>query len=85
MEKGRKEKRIQFKKNHTTPRHFEVQREHLCTETWQLRHQVMQGLHDSTVGGHSGVMAAYHRINKLVYWPKLKVEVHQYIIRCQNC
>lgn len=49
------------------------------------RQQILLAFHDSTIGGHSGITATYHRIKMLFYWPRLKEEVHQFIQSCHNC
>jgi transposase InsO family protein/ribosomal protein L21E len=50
-----------------------------------LRNQLMQALHSSAVGGHSGMRASYHRIKKLFYWPGLKRDVEQWVAQCVVC
>jgi hypothetical protein len=46
---------------------------------------ILQALHDSGVGGHSGTLAAYQRVKKLFSWPKLKQAVHDFVQRCDVC
>lgn len=36
---------------------------------------ILQALHDSGVGGHSGFNATYQRVKNLFAWPKLKAVV----------
>ena len=36
---------------------------------------VLQVVHQSSVGGHLGVLATYHRIKQLFHWPGLKQAV----------
>jgi Integrase zinc binding domain len=38
---------------------------------------VVLSLHNSSVGGRSGIQGTYQRVHKLFYWPKLK----EYVIR----
>jgi hypothetical protein len=40
---------------------------------------VLIALHDSGIGGHSGVKATYHKIRNLFHWPNMKQDVEQYI------
>jgi hypothetical protein len=46
---------------------------------------ILQALHASGVGGHSGIQATYHRIKTLFSWPKLKHTVTQFVQSCQVC
>lgn len=49
------------------------------------RRKIIKELHDSTIGGHSGIIATYQRIKKMFYWPKMKEDIHQFIRNCNNC
>ena len=51
----------------------------------QLRYQLLQKLHDSPQGGHSGVQATYYRIKLYFYWPRMMKDVQKYISQCDNC
>jgi Integrase zinc binding domain len=51
----------------------------------ELRQRLMRELHDSTVGGHSGITTTYHRVKKMFHWPNLKEDVNHFIERCHNC
>jgi len=46
---------------------------------------VIQALHSSGVGGHSGVQATYHRIKALFSWPKMKETIRTYVQECSIC
>lgn len=50
-----------------------------------LQTKLISALHDSAIGGHSGIQATYHRIKKLFYWPGLKVAVDSFIKQCPVC
>ncbi|KAE8655124.1 hypothetical protein F3Y22_tig00117034pilonHSYRG00824 [Hibiscus syriacus] len=50
-----------------------------------LRLQILQTLHDSPRGGHSGIQATYQRIIACFYWTKLKSMVAAYIRSCSVC
>ncbi|XP_039039589.1 uncharacterized protein LOC120177547 [Hibiscus syriacus] len=50
-----------------------------------LRLQILQTLHDSPHGGHSGTQATYQRIRSYFYWPKLKAMVATYVRVCPVC
>lgn len=45
----------------------------------------MLALHDSGLGGHSGVHATYQRIRGLFSWKGLKKDVQQYVLSCETC
>ncbi|KAJ4812719.1 polyprotein [Rhynchospora pubera] len=49
------------------------------------RQQILQSLHDSSVGGHSGINVTYNKVRRLFYWPGLKQSVHDYVASCHNC
>jgi hypothetical protein len=36
------------------------------------RQHLLESLHASAIGGHSGIVASYQRIKCLFYWPRLK-------------
>jgi hypothetical protein len=46
---------------------------------------ILATLHDSGLGGHSGVEATYNKVKVLFAWPKMKQDVTQYISKCQVC
>ncbi|WVZ79457.1 hypothetical protein U9M48_027033 [Paspalum notatum var. saurae] len=46
---------------------------------------VIQALHASGIGGHSGFQATYRRIKNLFAWPKLKATVKTYVSECAIC
>jgi len=54
-------------------------------ENLALQTKLISSLHDSAVGGHSGIHATYQRIKQLYYWPGLKLAVEQYVKQCQVC
>ena len=49
------------------------------------RQQILGELHDSALGGHSGVTATYQRVKRNFYWPQMKESVHQFVQHCTNC
>jgi len=52
----------------------------------QLAQQhILQALHASGIGGHSGIQATYHRVKSLFAWPKLKETVTQFVQACTVC
>ena len=50
-----------------------------------LRLKLVQAMHASAVGGHSGVPVTYRRIKQHFYWPGLKAEVRTFVAECQIC
>ncbi|KAE8733313.1 hypothetical protein F3Y22_tig00001349pilonHSYRG00080 [Hibiscus syriacus] len=50
-----------------------------------LRLQIIQTLHDSPHGGHSGTQATYQMIKAYFYWPRLKAMVAAHIRACTVC
>ncbi|WVZ89869.1 hypothetical protein U9M48_036220 [Paspalum notatum var. saurae] len=54
--------------------------------TNSLAHQhVMQALHSSGLGGHSGFHVTYHRIKGLFAWPKMNDDIRQFVQSCSVC
>ena len=51
----------------------------------QLRTQILQSLHDSPLGGHSGISSTYHKVKQLFYWPKLEQAVVDNVLACDIC
>ncbi|KAL4582831.1 hypothetical protein LXL04_007392 [Taraxacum kok-saghyz] len=50
-----------------------------------LRRQLLNEYHASTLGGHSGVLPRIRRISATFLWPRLKIEVTQFIRQCDVC
>jgi hypothetical protein len=46
---------------------------------------VLQVVHSSGVGGHSGFQATYYRIRHLFSWPGMKAAVSKFVQECQVC
>lgn len=46
---------------------------------------VMQAMHNSAVGGHSGSLATNHRIKALFMWPGMRATIHHFVQTCQVC
>lgn len=46
---------------------------------------ILQSLHSSGIGGHSGIHASYHRIKSMFAWPLLKQSVTTFVQACQVC
>ncbi|KAJ3690878.1 hypothetical protein LUZ61_020042 [Rhynchospora tenuis] len=54
-----------------------------ATSGW--RNQLIKEVHDSHVGGHSGILSTYKRLKSMFYWPGMKDDVYQYVRNCENC
>jgi transposase InsO family protein len=50
-----------------------------------LRLKLLQAMHSSAVGGHSGVPVTYRRVKQHFYWVGLKSAVHSFVSACQIC
>jgi hypothetical protein len=50
-----------------------------------LQTKLIAALHDSAIGGHSGMQASYQRIKQLYYWPGMKLAVENYVKQCSIC
>lgn len=46
---------------------------------------ILQALHASGIGGHSGSTATYQRVKALFAWPNLKQTVDNYVKQCGIC
>jgi hypothetical protein len=47
---------------------------------------VLQALHSSGIGGHSGIQGTYQRVKSLFAWPKMKHSIMSYVkhVACVN-
>ena len=46
---------------------------------------VLQAVHNSGIGGHSGFHVTYHRVRALFAWPQLKATIRKYVQECTVC
>lgn len=46
---------------------------------------ILQALHASAIGGHSGFPATYHRVKHLFAWPKMKQFIKDFVKSCSIC
>jgi Integrase zinc binding domain len=42
-------------------------------------------MHDSHVGGHSGMLGTYQRAKRMFYWKKMKEDILTHVRRCEVC
>ncbi|GAA0139024.1 hypothetical protein LIER_00655 [Lithospermum erythrorhizon] len=50
-----------------------------------MKHKIMAAMHDSAIGGHSGIRITYHNIKALFFWKALKKEVTHFVTSCNIC
>lgn len=50
-----------------------------------VRELILQWLHSSHQGGHSGIRASVHRIKSLFHWKGLHRDVAHFIQKCETC
>jgi hypothetical protein len=51
----------------------------------ELQQQLIQALHNSIIGGHSGAPITYRRLKQNFCWKGMKNDVHQFVQHCQVC
>jgi transposase InsO family protein len=49
------------------------------------RSKIVKILHDSSIGGHSGILGTYQRVKNMFYWPQLKDYVLKQVQECHTC
>lgn len=47
-----------------------------------LQTRVIDALHTSVIGGHSGTKATYYRVKQLFYWKGMKTDVDNFVKQC---
>lgn len=50
-----------------------------------LKTQLLSIFHNSALAGHSGSLATYKMLYAIVYWPKLRKEVREFVRVCVTC
>lgn len=50
-----------------------------------LRQQILRAMHNSVVGGHSGIPVTLRRLRQLFSWPGLKKDVQTFVTSCAVC
>jgi hypothetical protein len=46
---------------------------------------VLQALHNSGLGGHSGTLATYHKVKQLFAWPNMRQYIESFVKQCNTC
>jgi transposase InsO family protein len=49
------------------------------------RCKIITWMHDSHVGGHSGMLGTYQRAKRMFYWKKMKEDILTHVRRCEVC
>lgn len=50
-----------------------------------LRSKLMHEMHDTKMGGHSGILRTYKKLGQQFYWPGMLRSVQEYIKGCMVC
>ena len=50
-----------------------------------LHPQLLQSIHDDPISGHLGRYKTYKRLQAIVYWPNMSLDVKEYVRTCQTC
>lgn len=50
-----------------------------------LRERIVQTLHDSPIGGHSGIRGTLLRVKQHFFWPKMKEWITKWVANCETC
>ena len=50
-----------------------------------LRLKIIHLFHNTSSGGHSGILATYKRLSSLFYWPNMEKQIRNYIRACDVC
>ncbi|KAJ4756090.1 polyprotein [Rhynchospora pubera] len=51
----------------------------------EWRKKLVEEVHSTSIGGHSGVLGTYQRIKKMFYWPGMKETVKEFVKTCERC
>jgi transposase InsO family protein len=49
------------------------------------REKLIRQIHESGIGGHSGILPTYKRLNLICHWPHMKEEIHKFVSECSVC
>ena len=50
-----------------------------------VKQKILEWLHDSPQGGHSGIQGTYQKIKGLFWWKNLRKDVEDYVKGCDTC
>lgn len=46
----------------------------------ELKGKILHALHESPIGGHSGIQNTYRKVQQVFFWPQLKKYVWDYVM-----
>ena len=49
------------------------------------RETLIRQIHESGIGGHSGILPTYKRLNLICHWPHMKEDIHTFVSECVVC
>jgi hypothetical protein len=50
-----------------------------------MHQTILQTLHESAIGGHSGVQATLQHVRQLFAWPKMRTTIQDFVDTCAVC
>lgn len=50
-----------------------------------LRRLLLYDIHDAAIAGHLGFDKTYATLRRLAYWPKMSIDVRNYVASCSSC
>lgn len=64
---------------------FDIEEEYGLVQTSKWKKNILQALHASGIGAHSGITATYHRIKALFAWTGIFQSVESFVNKCKIC
>jgi Integrase zinc binding domain/Integrase core domain len=49
------------------------------------RHKLINEVHGTAIGGHSGILATYQRLKRYIFWPNMKHDIYNFVKECEVC
>lgn len=46
---------------------------------------IIEQEHDDTLAAHGGVKKTLERIRRMFYWPRMVLDIREYIAKCELC
>lgn len=50
-----------------------------------MQHTILEAIHSSAVGGHSGFPDTYHKLKQLFAWPGMRKFAKEFVASCSVC
>jgi hypothetical protein len=51
----------------------------------EMQHQILEAMHSSAIGGHSGFPATYRKLKQLFAWTGMKAATKSFVASCSIC